>query len=129
MLTYLLIAVGGALGSVLRYISSNIVGYYFGEDFPYDLLLINALGSFIIGFVAFLPGNEEKLYITQEMRQFIMVGVCGGYTTFSSFSLKTLNLIENGKLLYAGLFIASSVILSLLFVWGGFLLANNITAR
>jgi CrcB protein len=129
MLTYLLIAVGGALGSVLRYISGNIVGYYFGEDFPYDLLLINALGSFIIGFVAFLPGNEEKLYITQEMRQFIMVGVCGGYTTFSSFSLKTLNLIENGKLLYAGLFIASSVILSLLFVWGGFLLANNITAR
>jgi len=124
MNTYLIIALGSAIGGLLRYISSNLVESHIGNSFPYDLLIINSLGSILIGFIAFMPGSEGKFAISQELRQFIMIGICGGYTTFSSFSLKTLNLFETGQIFAAGTFIIGSVTLSLLSVWGGMLLAN-----
>ena len=124
MSAYIIIALGSAIGGLLRYITSNIVGNHWGNSFPYDLLIINSLGSILIGFIAFLPGSEGKFAISPEIRQFIMIGICGGYTTFSSFSLKTLSLFEAGHIFTAGVFIIGSVILSLLSVWGGMQLAN-----
>ncbi|HZC38134.1 MAG TPA: fluoride efflux transporter CrcB [Sphingomicrobium sp.] len=95
MLTYLWIAIGSALGGMARYASSRAVAYRFGETFPWGTLLVNVTGSLVIGFVAALSGPDSRVMVSPNARQFIMVGLCGGFTTFSSFSLQTLELIRN----------------------------------
>ena len=116
---YLAIAVGGALGSVARYFISGVVANAFGQTFPWGTLIINVTGSFVIGFFGTLTGPDGRLLVSGTMRQFVMVGICGGYTTFSSFSLQTLNLASDGEWLYAGGNIVGSVVLCLVFVWLG----------
>jgi CrcB protein len=118
-MTYLLIAVGGALGSTLRYWLSGLIANWVGQTFPWGTLTINVTGSFAIGLFASLTAPDARYYVPGEWRQFFMVGVCGGYTTFSSFSQQTLNLAQDGELARAGLNILLSVGLCLVGVWLG----------
>ena len=83
-MTYLWIAVGSALGGLGRYWCSGWIAQHFGETFPWGTILVNLLGSFVIGFVATLTAPDGRLFLGSEARQFIMLGLCGGFTTFSS---------------------------------------------
>jgi CrcB protein len=123
MSSYLWIALGGALGSVARFWCSGVVARHFGETFPWGTLLINISGSFAIGFFATLSGAEGRWLAPPALRQFFMIGVCGGFTTFSSFSLQTLHLAEDGDWAKAGANILGSVFLCLVAVWLGHALA------
>lgn len=113
------IALGGALGSVLRFWCSIAVARAVGETFPWGTLLVNVVGSFLIGLVAVTTGPDGRLLITSSIRQFVLVGIFGGYTTFSSFSLQTLNLALDGEWALAGANILLSMTLCLLAVWLG----------
>ena len=116
---YLAVAAGGAIGTVARFFVSGVVANAFGQTFPWGTLIINVTGSFVIGFFGTLTGPDGRVMVSGTARQFVMVGLCGGYTTFSSFSLQTLNLVEDGEWLSAAGNIFGSVILCLLFVWLG----------
>jgi CrcB protein len=126
MFNYLLVALGGALGSVARYGVSGMVARWFGESFPWGTLLVNVAGSFAIGLFATLTGADGRWLVPPAGRTFFMAGICGGFTTFSSFSLQTLNLVRDGQWLFAGLNILGSVALCLLFVWLGHLCASTL---
>lgn len=126
MASYFWIAIGSALGGIARYWCSGIVARLIGETFPWGTLIVNVIGSFIIGFFATLTGPDGRLLVPSVARQFVMIGLCGGYTTFSSFSLQTLNLATDGEYLYAGLNIVLSVVLCLLAVWLGSILAASL---
>jgi CrcB protein len=119
LITFVWVALGGALGSVARYGCSLLVAGWIGETFPWGTLMINVVGSFVIGFFAGLTGPDGRVLVSPDIRQFVLVGVCGGYTTFSSFSLQTLNLVRAGDMLAAGGNIVGSVVLCLLAVWIG----------
>jgi CrcB protein len=125
MLSYLLIAIGGALGSVARFWFSQIAARHFGDSFPWGTLLVNISGSFAIGFFASLIGPGGRSMLNPNGQLFFMVGVCGGYTTFSAFSLQTLNLLKDGKWLYAAAYSVLSVLLCLAGVWLGQILATS----
>jgi CrcB protein len=116
---YFWIMLGSALGGGARYFCSGIAAQYFGEVFPSGTLLVNVVGSFIIGFFATLTGPDGRLLVGTETRQFVMVGFCGGYTTFSSVSLQTLNLFRDGQPVIASVNIGLSVVLCMLAVWLG----------
>jgi CrcB protein len=123
MLTYLFIALGGALGSITRYWIAGAVAERVGEQFPWGTILINITGSFLIGLFFGLTGMEGRWLATPNTRAFLLVGICGGYTTFSSFSLQTLVLMRNGEWFRAGANCVISVILCLIAVWLGHTLA------
>ena len=120
MLAYLWIAMGGALGSVFRYWFSGVIGRQFGETFPWGTLLVNVSGSFAIGFLAAFAEPGGRRFIGPTGRQFFMYGLCGGYTTFSSFSLQTLELARDGDWFKAGANAAGSVLLCVVAVWLGY---------
>jgi fluoride exporter len=122
--TYILVALGGAIGTTGRYFLSGVVARLIGETFPWGTLVINVTGSFIIGFFAALTGPDGRLYVSSTGRQFFMTGICGGYTTFSSFSLQTLNLMNDGEWVRAAANMGLSLTCCLIAVWGGFLLAS-----
>jgi len=128
MMSYVWVAIGGALGSVLRFWFSGVVARCFGETFPWGTLCVNVTGSFIIGFFATLTGPDGRWLVAPTARQFVMIGICGGYTTFSSFSLQTLSLARDGEWMYVGANIMLSVALCLLGVWLGHLMATNLNA-
>ena len=130
MLAYLWVAIGGALGSVGRYWLSGFVAARFGETFPWGTLVINVTGSFVIGIFAALAIPEGRMDSQSRMfaTQFLMIGVCGGYTTFSSFSLQTLNLLREREWLYAGGNVILSVVLCMIAVWLGYLLGSTFTS-
>ena len=117
------VALGGALGSVARYWCSGVVARAMGETFPWGTLIVNVSGSLVIGFIATVSGPDGRFLIPPEARQFMMVGILGGYTTFSSFSLQTLSLARDGEWLLAGANIVGSVVLCLIAVWVGHMLA------
>jgi CrcB protein len=125
MLEYFLVAVGGALGSVARHWFSGLVARGFGETFPWGTLLVNVTGSFLIGFFATMTGDGGRWLVNRSGRIFFMVGICGGYTTFSSFSLQTLTLMEKGQWLYAAANALLSLVLCLVAVWLGYLVAKS----
>jgi len=126
MFAYLWVALGGALGSVARFWVNGLVSDKFGATFPWGTLVINVVGSFIIGVIGALALPEGRLDPPSRVfaTQFIMIGVCGGYTTFSSFSLQTLNLLREREFLYAGGNVMLSVGLCLIAVWLGWLLGS-----
>jgi CrcB protein len=126
MLNYLWIGLGGALGSMARFWTSNFVARHFGETFPFGTLAINVTGSFLIGFFATLTNTEGRWLVSPSFRIFFMIGLCGGYTTFSSFSLETLNLARGGEWLYAGANAVLSLVLCLLAVWLGHVVALSL---
>lgn len=126
MLLYIWVAIGGGIGATGRFLLSGIVARLIGETFPWGTLVVNVTGCFVIGFFATLTGPAGKLYVGSAARQFVMTGICGGYTTFSSFSLQTLNLANDGELFRAGANAGLSLVLCLIAVWGGFVLATAI---
>jgi fluoride exporter len=115
---------GSAIGGALRYLISGLIAFQFGETFPWGTLIVNVTGSFVIGFFATLTAPDGRVLASPQTRQFVMTGICGGYTTFSSFSLQTLNLARDEEWLYAGGNIVASVVLCLLFVWLGHIAAS-----
>ena len=123
MAAYFWIAVGSALGGMARYWCSGIAARLIGETFPWGTLIVNVLGSFIIGFFATLTGPDGRIFAGTLTRQFVMIGLCGGYTTFSSFSIQTLELVRDGEWLAASGNIVGSVVLCLVAVWVGHVLA------
>ncbi|PGH57560.1 fluoride efflux transporter CrcB [Azospirillum palustre] len=125
-MTYAWVALGGAIGSVLRFWCSGAVAGLFGQTFPWGTLVVNILGSFVIGFTATLTGPDGRLFVPSDARTFVMVGVCGGYTTFSSFSLQTLSLVQDGEWLLAGGNVLLSVTLCLIAVWLGHIAAASL---
>jgi CrcB protein len=126
VIRYFWVLLGGALGTGARYWLSGVVARLFGETFPWGTLLVNVSGSLIIGFFATLTGPDGRMFVGTNARQFVMIGLCGGYTTFSSFSLQTLNLMQDGEWLGAGANIVLSVVLCLLAVWAGHVLALSL---
>ncbi|HJS30488.1 MAG TPA: fluoride efflux transporter CrcB [Alphaproteobacteria bacterium] len=123
---YFWIAFGSALGGVARYWCSGVVAAAFGETFPWGTILVNVAGSFVIGFFGTLTAPDGRLFVSSDMRQFVMAGLCGGYTTFSSFSVQTLNLLQDGEWLRAGGNVVLSVVLCLAAVWAGHVMAAGI---
>jgi fluoride exporter len=125
MESYIWIAIGGAIGTVSRYWLSGVVARLVGETFPWGTLLINVTGSLVIGFFATLTGPDGRFMVGTTARQFVMVGICGGFTTFSSFSLQTLDLIRSGATMRALANIIVSVVLCVCAVAAGHLLAAH----
>jgi len=117
--TYLWVAAGSALGGMARYWCSGFVAERAGEAFPWGTLIINILGSFVIGIFGGLTGPDGRFLVSPDVRIFVMVGLCGGYTTFSAFRLQTLTLMQAGDWLRAGLYVLLSVLLWLVAVWLG----------
>ncbi len=127
-MSYLWIAVGGALGSVARFWCSGLAARHFGETFPWGALLVNVAGSFAIGFFAALTAPDGRWLVPSRFREFFMIGVCGGYTTFSSFSIQTLSLVEDGEWFRAGANVVLSVVLCLGAVWLGHVAALSLNS-
>ena len=117
------IAIGGALGSLGRYWISESFVRLLGPGFPWGTLFVNVSGSFVIGFVAGWGGSGARLIESPFARSFVMIGLCGGYTTFSAFSLQTLAMLQAGDVGRAGLNVAASVGVCLLAAWAGYALA------
>ena len=129
MIIYLWVALGSALGGAARHWAAGFVASRLGAAFPFGTMLVNITGCFIIGLFAGLTGPEGRVSASPSFRQFFMVGICGGYTTFSSFSLQTLDLARSDEWLRAGLNILGSVAGCLVAVWLGSAAAALINAR
>jgi fluoride exporter len=125
--SYLWVAIGSALGGMARFACSGLVARSIGEVFPWGTLVVNVVGCFVIGFFNTLTGPDGRLLAGTAARQFVMVGICGGYTTFSSFSLQTLTLAQDGEWLRASANITASVALCLVAVWLGHIAAAAIS--
>ena len=124
-MSYLWVAAGSALGGMARYWCSGLIAHRIGETFPWGTLTVNVAGSFAIGLFAALVEPEGRFFISPAARQFIMIGIFGGFTTFSAFSVQTLALMREGEVLRAGMNVALSVVLCLVAVWLGYLLASS----
>lgn len=120
---YLYVALGGAIGSVARFWMTALAATILGPQFPWGTILINVLGSFVIGFYATFTGPDGRLAASFGARAFVMVGICGGFTTFSAFSLQTLELARQSHWLQAGGNIVLSVTFCLFAVWLGHMAA------
>ncbi len=123
MLNAVLLFIGGGLGTLARWGLSLFVARHWGETFPLGTLVINVTGSFVIGLFAGLTGPDGRWMAPAYFRQFFMIGICGGYTTFSSFSLQTLKLAGDQQWFKAGANVVLSVVLCLVAVWLGNALA------
>lgn len=124
MRVYIAIAIGGTLGCWARYAMTNLVQAIYGRDFPYATLSINLLGAFLMGFL-FIE-TLERLTISPELRTGILTGGLGGFTTFSTFQMETLLLVEQGEALRGLLYVAISVVLGYLCAFGGAYIARNL---
>jgi CrcB protein len=122
------IFIGGGLGSLARWWFSGWIANAIGETFPWGTLAVNISGSFIIGLFGTLTGPDGRWLVPSTIRQFFMLGICGGYTTFSSFSLQTLTLAEDGEWFKAGANCVLSLVLCLVGVWVGHIVAVEINA-
>jgi CrcB protein len=125
LLQIILIALGGAVGSVLRYLVSSSTYALCGRDFPYGTLVVNVVGSFLIGFLSIIL-LERFADMAAELRSLLIIGFLGGFTTFSSFSVETLSLFENGEVTRAVLNVGLSVCICLLVTWLGILLGRHL---
>jgi len=128
MLTYFWLGIGGAAGTIFRYWLGGVISNYF-PTFPMGTLAINVSGSFLITFFGTLTDTDGRWLVSPTARIFFMTGICGGYTTFSSFSLQTLNLLQDGEWFRGSMNILLSVILCLVGVWLGHLLAAALNQR
>lgn len=108
---FLITGAGGFLGSGLRYLVQRFIADYLPVSFPFGTLMVNIIGSLLIGIIYAL-GDKTRI-LTPEIRIFLAIGVCGGFTTFSSFSLDTIGLLRDSEYLYVFLYVTSSVFLSI----------------
>lgn len=129
MQTYVLIGLGGALGSMARHWCNGLAIAAMGAAFPWGTLIINIAGSVVIGFAAATMHADGRFPVHDEARLFLMVGMCGGYTTFSAFSLQTLTLIQGGQWLPAAGNVGLSVVLCIAGVWLGYLAGLAVNPR
>ena len=125
-MAYLWVGLGSALGGMGRFWIAGFIGQRYGDAFPWGTILVNTSGSFAIGLLAALAGTDGggPSRLSPSAAQFLMVGICGGYTTFSAFSLQTLKLIQAGSVTQASANIGVSVLVCLLAVWLGYLLGQ-----
>jgi CrcB protein len=128
MLIYVWLGIGGAVGTIARYVVGGVVARLWGETFPLGTLLINVSGSFAISLFATLTAPDGRWLASPTFRAFFTVGLCGGYTTFSSFSLQTLNLARDGQWLYAWANAVLSPTLCILAAWLGYLAAMSLNS-
>jgi CrcB protein len=126
---WLAVAVGAATGGVLRYFVAQWFGNRMSPGFPWGTLFINVSGSAFIGFFSTLSGPDGRLLVAPQVRLLVMTGVCGGYTTFSTFSLETLRLMQDRQYGLAALNAVGSVLVCLLGVWLGHTLATVLNPR
>ena len=124
MKALIFIAVGGAVGAVLRYLTSVTVYAFMGRGFPYGTLFVNVSGSMLMGLLSVMM--LERLDLGPELRAAVLVGVLGSFTTFSTFSIETLNLLEQGEMVRATANIVLSVLLCLVAVWSGVLIGRQL---
>ena len=117
---------GGFLGTGMRYGLNGWVAQRFGETFPWGTLSVNVAGSFVVGVLYFACGPDSPFIVSATTRQFLLAGILGGFTTFSSFTIQTLNLIKDGELGAAGANVVGSVVLGLLAAFAGDALARAI---
>ncbi|MDX1824895.1 MAG: fluoride efflux transporter CrcB, partial [Thiohalomonadales bacterium] len=115
---------GGAAGSLLRFMLSTGVHRVAGRDFPYGTLSVNIIGSLLMGMLYILL--IERASVAVEWRALLLIGFLGAFTTFSTFSIETLNLLENGELIKAGTNVLLSVTLCLLAAWTGVILGRHL---
>ncbi|ATR22418.1 CrcB family protein [Roseomonas mucosa] len=108
--TCLLVMIGGALGTLARY-AVSVLALPISRDLPWGTILINVAGSFVIGFFGTLTLAHGRFPVSENIRLFVMIGLCGGFTTFSSFSLQTLDLLRSGAVLRASINIVASLLL------------------
>ena len=121
--SYISVALGSIVGAVARFLVSVLSVSQFGDGFPWGTLFVNVTGSFAIGFYAALTGPDGRLLVSARQRLFVMVGFCGGYTTFSAFSLETLRFVQSGKVESALVYLAVSAVTWIASVWIGYALA------
>jgi fluoride exporter len=124
LLKYLMVGVGGGLGSILRFWLGSYIGSRMGARFPYGTFVVNITGSFLIGLVfAFLTARTQW---SPNWRYLIPIGFIGGYTTFSSFEFETLRMIQDGQIGLGLFYVASSVVVGFAAVWGGMMAGRAI---
>jgi CrcB protein len=123
-MSYLWIGLGSAIGGIGRHLCSSLVVRVFGESFPWGTILVNVIGSLVIGVVAALIPTESRFFFAADIRNFLMIGVLGSYTTFSTFSLQTLILARDGYWVSAGINVFLSIALCLIAVSLGYITAN-----
>jgi len=122
---YLAIGLGAAVGGAARYGVSGLLVTIAGDTFPWGTLAVNVLGSAFLGFFATLTGADGRLLIPTSTRLMVTVGFCGGFTTFSTFSLETLSMAMDRQYLKAGCYVSASLATCLIGVWCGYLLASG----
>jgi len=127
-MVYLWVMAGSALGGGLRYALTRLT-LTVSAGFPYGTVLINALGSFVIGYFGTLTLQSGKYAASDNVRLFVMVGICGGFTTFSSFSLQTFDLMRSGAWGRAAANVVVSVVLCVAAVGAGHMLAHRVVAQ
>ncbi len=125
--TCLLVMAGGALGTLARYLIS-LVALPISQSLPWGTIIINIVGSFIIGLFGTLTLAHGRYPVSENVRLFVMIGICGGFTTFSSFSLQTLDLLRNGAVVRAAINVVGSVVLCVLAVALGYTIAAQLNA-
>ena len=118
------IAAGGAFGAIMRFWVSGGIYAWLGRDFPYGTLSVNVIGSFFIG-IAFIL-LSERLTLGAEVRSFVMIGFLGAFTTFSTFSIETLFLLQEGLLIKAAANILTNILFCIMATWGGMILARSL---
>lgn len=119
----LLVGFGGFIGSILRYALTRFVQQRFLSEFPVGTISVNIIGCVVIGIVFALA---DRNFLSGDSRLFLATGICGGFTTFSAFSIETMTLIRESEWLYASLYVISSVILGLLATFGGYIAGKNL---
>ena len=114
---FFLVGFGGFIGSICRYYSQQLVAKFFLSTFPYGTLVVNIVGCFLVGLV--LGFADKGNVLSPEWRMFLATGFCGGFTTFSTFSYESTQLINNGEYFYLALYISASVLIGVLATFAG----------
>ncbi|MDF9832050.1 CrcB protein [Ereboglobus sp. PH5-5] len=124
MALYFWIALGSAIGGLARFALSGFVAHHVGETFPWGTFIVNVSGSFLIGFFATITAPDGRFLVGSTARQFVMTGIFGGFTTYSSFSLQTLALAREGEWFHAGANATLTFVVCFLAVWLGYVCAT-----
>jgi CrcB protein len=129
MVSTLIVGLGSAIGGMARYGCSLFLARLLGETFPWGTLFVNVSGSFVIGLFFALTSSGGRWLVSPDWRIFVTVGICGGYTTFSSFSLQTLALLRDGEWMQGSLNAIGSLVFCLAAVWLGTVCAAALNQR